>query len=479
MHRCPEKFVSDDQRVITRLFLPGGEARIRAVVDRVLQLREDEVAAILGRILRSFASRHADVGASFQRHFDEAKPHFDREVEISDERALLVGAYFTMEYSIESAALFNPSIVPHPDQSGLPPGAVRFLMSLRATGEGHVSSIVFRSGVIDASGEIRFDPAARYTRRMRVVETELYDKHSFYLKIIEMGAYNDCAQAILAELPDPFTYTQLNTAVDHQHEELGNRGEFQETAGSVLWLARSNYHLKLPEDADPSDVVVFPATENDSNGIEDTRLVRFVDDDGTVIYYGTYTAYNGFRILPQILETTDFTTIKISTLNGRFVRDKGMALFPRKVDDWYLMISRLDGECLYLMQSDNVRFWNEAEKLQSPTYPWEFVQIGNCGPPLETEAGWLLLTHGVGPMRQYCIGVSLLDLNNPQRVIGQLEDPLLAPTEEERHGYVPNVVYSCGSMIHNDRLIIPYGLSDSATSFATASVTELLEHLVP
>jgi len=242
----------------------------------------------------------------------------------------------------------------------------------------------------------------------------------------------------------------------------------------VLWLARSNYHLKMPPDCDPSEIVIFPASENESKGIEDVRLVQFTEEDGSTVYYGTYTAYNGFRILPQIFETTDFTTIRVHTLNGQYVQNKGMALFPRRIGNWYMMVSRLDGENMYLMRSENIHFWNEAIKLQEPKYPWEFVQIGNCGSPIETEAGWLLLTHGVGPMRQYCIGVSLLDRDDPSKVIGHLKQPLLVPTEQERDGYVPNVVYSCGAMIHHDMLFIPYAMSDSATSFASVAVSDLL-----
>ena len=250
------------------------------------------------------------------------------------------------------------------------------------------------------------------------------------------------------------------------------------TGERIRWLARSNYYLTFPDDCDISEVVIYPVTENESRGIEDARFVRFVDDDGSVTYYGTYTAYNGFNILPQLLETTDFRHFRITTLNGEYAQNKGAALFPRRIDGWYWMISRADGENLYAMRSDNIRFWNEAQPLQTPTYPWEFVQIGNCGSPLETKEGWLLLTHGVGPMRRYCIGASLLDLDDPTRVIAQMKEPLLAPNEREREGYVPNVVYSCGALIHNGDLVMPYAMSDSATSIATVPVRELLDHML-
>ena len=246
----------------------------------------------------------------------------------------------------------------------------------------------------------------------------------------------------------------------------------------MLWLARSNYHLLVPENTDPSEIVIFPTSENESKGIEDLRMTRFVDDDGKVTYFGTYTAYNGFRILPQMLETDDFSDIKVHTLNGKYVQNKGMALFPRKIGGLYHMISRLDGENMFMMRSDNTHFWNEAVKLQAPRYPWEFIQIGNCGPPIETEAGWVLLTHGVGPMRQYCIGASLLDLEDPSLVIGHLKNPLIVPEANEREGYVPNVVYTCGALLHGDLLMIPYAVSDSATTFATTSMSDLVETLV-
>jgi len=476
--RRPERFVSDDRRVITRLFLPGDEARVRAVIDRVLHLDEEQVRVLLGRVYRDFRARHRNLEEVFQTHFDAAKGLVHNPDQLSRDRQLLIGAYFTMEYSFESAALFNPSIVPHPDQDNLPEGSVRFLMSLRATGEGHVSSIVFRTGVIGPDGAIHFNPAARFAHSPRPIQDKIYDKRLVFLKLIEMGAYNEEAQRVLDGLEDEFTFDHLNRAIDIVRSDMDNPEAFNETANNILWLARSNYHLRMGTDCDPSEIVIFPASENESQGIEDVRLVRFINDDGSATYYGTYTAYNGFRILPQLLETHTFTILRIHTLNGRYAQNKGMALFPRKVGGWYMMISRLDGENLYLMRSDNVYFWNEAAKLQSPRFPWEFVQIGNNGSPIETDAGWLLLTHGVGPVRQYCIGASLLDKNDPTRVIGQLKDPLIVPNDEERDGYVPNVVYSCGAMVHGEQLIIPYAVSDSATTFASVPLNQVLANMI-
>lgn len=478
VQRHPEKLTSDDKRVMARYFLVGGESRIRAVIDRVMSLTEQEVDELLSHVHKRFESRHRQIETVFDRHAGYVRHLVGNFESLSPNRLHLLGAYFTMEYSIESAALFNPSIVRHPDQTGVAAGSVRFLMSLRATGEGHVSSIVFRTGMSDASGNINFDPPSRYAAKMRVQTDRDYEKRLFFLKLIEMGAYNDSARMVLDELDEFFTLPQLTQKLEEIRHRADRPSPFTETEDNMLWLARSNYRLILPPTSNPEDMVIFPTSENESRGIEDVRLTHFVDDDGTSRYFGTYTAYNGFRILPQILETKDFHTVDIHTLNGRYVQNKGMALFPRKINGLYYMVSRLDGENMFLMKSDNVYFWNDAQRLQQPRYPWEFVQIGNCGPPIETEAGWVLLTHGVGPMREYCIGVVLLDLDDPTKVIGHLADPLIVPEEEERDGYVPNVVYSCGALLHGDRLIIPYAMSDSASSFASLSMSELLDQLI-
>lgn len=475
--RKPERFRSDDKRVIARFFQVGGEQRIHNILRRVGELNETQVNELLLQVRSEFAPRHRRIETAFERHFGYIKHHVKDADQMSAERQMLIGSYFTMEYSFESAALFNPSIVPHPDQSNVPDGDLRFIMSLRATGEGHVSSIVFRSGIAHADGGVSFDPPSKYSAKMRVNQDRQYEKKLFFLKLIEMAAYSDAARVILDELPKQFTYREL----DHKIAEIKDRPDsprpFSETAENMLWLARSNYRLMVPEDTDPTEIVIFPTSENESRGIEDVRLTHFTDDDGNVTYFGTYTAYNGFRILPQLFETTDFQNIEIHTLNGKFVQNKGMALFPRMIDGFYYMISRLDGENMFIMKSDNVHFWNECQKLAAPMYPWEFVQIGNCGPPIETEKGWVLLTHGVGPVRQYCIGACLLDLNDPSKVIGHLDRPLIVPSEDERDGYVPNVVYTCGALHHAGNLLIPYAMSDSATTFATVSMDELLAEL--
>lgn len=478
MARTAVRLVADPKRVIIRLFLPCGDWRVGAIVDRVMELSEAEVTSILGRVLDRYSSRHRDISSVFERHYQAVAGQLDGLRPISKQRRQLIGTYFTSEYSLESVALFNPSVVLHPDQRGMSDGKARFIISLRACGEGHISSIEFRSGVIDPSNGITFDPISPFVAPEGPHDLHLYDKNRFFLKLNEMGGYKPLADRILRYLGDNFTFAELQSAIDRVRRWHGGADSFRELAEDMLWLARSSYRLEFPADSAISERVIFPVTENESRGIEDARFVRFTHDDGRVVYYATYTAYNGFRSLPQFIETTDFLHFKVNTLNGSCAQNKGMALFPRRIQDRFVMVSRLDGENIYLLRSDDIHFWNEADKTHGPVHPWEFTQIGNCGSPLETKEGWLLLTHGVGPMREYWMGALLLDLEDPSRVIGHLKDPILVPTEEERDGYVPNVVYSCGGVIHQDELIIPYGISDTSTGIATVCVSELLSHLV-
>ncbi len=299
----------------------------------------------------------------------------------------------------------------------------------------------------------------------------------FRQKLIEMGAYRPSMDGTLANLRDPFTTEELAQTIGRTPVAPERPTETEKVADSLMWLARSSYQVRFGSSVGLPGLVVFPSSEAESHGIEDMRLVRFVDDDGSVRYYGTYTAYDGRRILPQLMESSEPGIAEVHVLNGRYVQNKGMALFPRKIDGSYAMIGRADGENLFLLRSDNVRFWNEAVRIREPRHEWEFVQIGNCGSPIETEAGWLLLTHGVGPMRRYCIGAMLLDLHDPTRIIGALTEPLLVPQPDERAGYVPNVVYSCGGMLHNGSLVIPYGVGDVSTRFAVVSLDALLDRL--
>jgi predicted GH43/DUF377 family glycosyl hydrolase len=478
VRRLPQRLRRDASRTILRFFYPGRPERAIRIVDRVMGLDATTVSDLLESCLRNFGRRHADLTGVFEDHFKEAMERLQVRQRPSRDQMLLIGAYFTMEYAYASAALFNPSIVPAMDQSGVSEGAVRFLMSLRAVGEGHVSSIIFRRGTIDADCTITFDPQPRRSCHLRMVEDRQFTRRLFLHKLVEAGSYTDAAGAILAQLGETFQVSDLNEAIMKVREEFSNAGSIDAVADTMLWLAHTNYQVRVPDGADLSQVVIFPISENEAHGLEDMRLVRLVEDDGMVRYLGTYTAYNGSRVLPQIMELHPDRTAEVHTLAGRHATDKGLALFPRRLDGWYAMISRIDGENLYLMLSDNLRFWNTATVLRQPRFHWEFVQIGNCGSPIETERGWLLLTHGVGPMRRYCIGAILLDLDDPSRVVGQLPEPLLAP-EPDRGGYVPNVVYSCGSMVHNGSLVIPYGISDVETGFATVSLDELLDAMEP
>ena len=483
VERLQIRFQGDESRVITRPFFPGGETRVCAIVDRVIGLSDPQAEEILAQVFRDFQSRHKDIRAVFEEHCERAAKLTGRPVSIkgggiSQARRLLIGAYFTMEYAVQSAALFNPSIVPHIDQSGIPEGSVRFVMSLRATGEGHISSIVFRTGVIHADQTLEFDPPGRLSRPARLWPDRKYEKRIFGKKLDEIGLAGGAVDVVMHRLPDYFTFEQLEHAVAEATAAEPEKFQSEETTDGILWLARSNYHLELPRDAAASEIVIFPQSENESMGIEDLRMVRFTDDDGSVTYFGTYTAYNGYRILSQLIETSDFHRLAVHTLNGARAQNKGMALFPRRIGGHYVMCSRIDGENLYIMYSDFIHFWETAELLETPRNPWEFVQIGNCGSPLETPEGWLLLTHGVGPMRRYCIGAMLLDLDDPLKVIGSLDEPLIVPTEAEREGYVPNVVYSCGAMIHGQYLYIPYAMSDMVTGMAYIPLAQLLNRLV-
>ncbi|MDT8318098.1 MAG: glycoside hydrolase family 130 protein [bacterium] len=475
IERRKEKFTSHPGRVITKFFSPGGEHRIRNIIDRVMSLSEDEVDVNLEEVIEGFVARHKSVRQIFGRNFADVERYLPAGIKISDDRRMLIGAYFTHEYSIQAAAFFNPSIVDHPDQRGLEKGERRVILSFRSTGEGHISSIEFRSGVLDKNNELRFDEVSRYVETPEVIKNPKYDNHVFRFKLEDMETLNEVSCHIMDRLPDYFSFNAMNRAIQ---SELDSHPDpyplLHETIEKMRWLAKSNYELKFRKDRRISEKVIFPVSENESRGIEDARFVRFVYDTGQVKYYATYTAYNGFNILPMLLETTDFVTFRIRTLNGRAAQNKGMALFPRKIKGKYTMISRQDGENMFIMSSDNIHFWHDATLLNKPTYPWEFIQIGNCGSPLETEAGWILLTHGVGAMRKYCIGACLLDLDDPSKIIGQLSEPLLRPTEDEREGYVPNVLYTCGAIIHNDELVIPYSMSDTASGIAVIPVKDLL-----
>jgi predicted GH43/DUF377 family glycosyl hydrolase len=466
----------DPGRVLARPLNLANDERARMICGRVTALPEPEVRTLLEQVLAEFGDRHPETRAFLKRRFEEVRHCVVPGEDFSEERALLLGAYFTHEYSLEAAALFNPSIVPHPDQSDLPPGSLRFILSLRATGEGHISSITFRTGFLSANGEITINEPTRFSLEPAQVPNAAYEKGLFERKLHELGLTGDFSRRVLPGLADSFTLEELRAGISAAvKQDQARDQEAEAVARKILMFAQSNYEVQFSPESRLSERVLFPVTPSQSNGIEDARFVRFQNDDGTRTYYATYTAYDGKLILPQFIETPDFLHFKFVTLNGPAVQNKGMALFPRKVNGHYAMLSRQDYENIYIMFSDHLHFWHSTQLVLKPAFPWEFIQIGNCGSPIETEAGWLVLSHGVGPMRKYCIGAFLLDLDEPTQVIGRLREPLIKANESEREGYVPNVVYSCGSLVRDRQLIIPYAMSDYATTFATVSLDEVLD----
>ena len=478
LRRHEVTLLPESARVIIRPFIPSDIHRMTTIIGRALALTEDEVARELSAVRQEFDARHFDVESLLTAHYQKIRQHVFTQRPLSHERQLLIGALFSGEYALESAALFNPSIVPHPDQSGVSAGGLRFIMSLRATGEGHISSIEFRSGCIAADGGIVLDPISRFVTVPEIVPNPRYRKKRFIIKLHEMGFGDTHAAAVMTPLAENFTRSELNQSVSSvRRQTQPTTGDLVRTLECIQWLADSNYELRFSDKLTMSERIIFPVSPNEANGIEDARFVRFTDDDGSVMYYATYTAYNGRAILPQFIETEDFLHFRILTLNGSAVQNKGMALFPRRIGGRYAMLSRQDDENLLLMFSDSPHHWSDPQVILRPAEMWECVKIGNCGSPIETEAGWLVITHGVGPMRKYCIGAALLDLDDPTRVIGRLREPLLAPEGVEREGYVPNVVYSCGSMLHGRELILPYAVSDRASAITSLSLDDLLAAL--
>jgi predicted GH43/DUF377 family glycosyl hydrolase len=466
----------DRTRVLIRPLHLASRQRAGRICAQVMALPENEVLRLLEQVETEFAERHVQIRQFLRRRFDQVRPWVRTGEKLSGERQLLLGAYFTHEYSLEAAALFNPSIVPHPDQSDLPPGSLRFVLSLRATGEGHISSITFRTGYLDDRRAITIHPPTRYSLEPAQIPNASYEKGLFARKLQELGLAGDFTRQVLKGVGDAFTLDELRSAISLALELLGARDQEggAAVARKTLALAQSNYEVQFAAESRLSERVLFPVTPSQSNGIEDARFVQFLNEDGTRTYYATYTAYDGKLVLPQFIETPDFRHFKFITLNGPAVRNKGMALFPRKIDGAYAMLGRQDQESIYVMFSDHLHFWNTAKLVLKPAFSWELIQMGNCGSPIETEAGWLVLAHGVGPMRKYCIGAFLLDRDDPTRVIGRLREPLITPSENEREGYVPNVVYSCGSLLHGRLLVIPYAMSDYATTFATVAVDDVL-----
>lgn len=472
------KFEADPSRVIAKFFNPGGENRAQRIIKRVLALSDEGCRETLQGVFEDFSDRHSDLEAILLGNYQRIQHLLKDPEDLSHDRRLLLGSFFSLEYSIESAAMFNPSIVIHPDQSDLPEGSVRYIISFRAIGEGHISSIVFRTGIIDRNNHFITDPVRPFLEMPVIEMNHTYDKNAFLAKVLDVSVCEEVCGEIFDNLPHRFLFNELQESINKAEEKFPDSIELRETIECIYWIAQSNYKETFVGHGNLSERVIFPVAQSEKNGIEDARFVRFVNDDGDVTYYATYTAYSGHNILPMLMETKDFLRFRMLTLNGEAAKNKGIALFPRKIRGKYVMINRMDGENLYIASSDNIYSWYEIHKLQEPQQSWEFVQVGNCGSPIETKEGWLLMTHGVGPFRRYCIGVELLDLDNPSKIIGKLEHPLIIPNEYEREGYVPNVTYSCGAVIHNDTLVIPYGLSDTSSSIATTRLKPLMDRLL-
>ena len=403
--------------------------------------------------------RHRNISKIFEKHFNKLI-HLIKRIDINPDdietsKKVLMGSYFTMEYSIESAAFFNPSIIEHPDQSHLMPGKKRVILSFRATGEGHISSIVFRLGIIDNNYNLFIEPIGKMLDEAEHIKRHVYNKRSFMNKLDEMQYFHNKVSPsfVLKKLGESFTYGELKRTIDEIRKTNQIAANNELILNQMMWLASSHYEIEFSLDTAISERVIFPISHTERNGIEDARFVKFRDDDGEETYYATYTAYDGITILPKLLETKNFYEFKVLPIHGEIAQNKGMALFPRKINGKYAMLCRIDGVNNYIAFSNNITIWRDAKLLQQPKFPWEIIQIGNCGSPIETDEGWLVITHGVGPMREYVLGASLFDLHYPEKEIGRLKSPLLIPNADEREGYVPNVVYSCGSMIHNDTLI--------------------------
>ena len=481
INRTPILITPDSKRVFARYFFYG-EERALGIIQKVLDEPEIRVEVIVNDILRNFSRRHRRISNLFLTHYDKVKYIIEKleldPEEISEWRKLLIGAYFTMEYSIESAAIFNPSIVEDPNQIGLSEGQKRLIISFRATGEGHVSSLIFRRLLLDRDN-LKLLPTGVFIDGAEVIKGATLHKEEFKNILKQMNIDSSLYKPILNKLPETFSYSNLNPLISDYFNKNNLSFEEKKSMDEIRWLAKSFTNIKFSLDTDISERVIFPLSKYEMKGIEDARFVKFYHKDGTFTYYATYTAYDGYSIMPKLLETKDFYHFNIRPIHGKYAVDKNLALFPEKINGRYAMISRIDGVNTYIMFSDSLCCWNEeAQILLRPDYYWELVQIGNGGSPIKTPQGWLLITHGVGPMRKYCLGAYLLNLDDPTKIIGRLEEPLLIPTEEEREGYVPNVVYTCGTYLHENTLIIPYAVSDYASKIATVSLNQLIDKIL-
>jgi predicted GH43/DUF377 family glycosyl hydrolase len=477
----PAELYPDPARVVARLFLPGEElhrARSRAsqVVERVMSLPEEEAERLADGLLRDFGDRHHDYETLLRRHASTVSGHVQQERVLTKARTLLLGASFTAEYATEAAALCNPSAVLHPDQDGLGAGQARVAVSLRGIGEGHISSIGFCSAVVGPGPRWCFEPRRRPVSEA-VTSPARWRRTHLHAVLADQEHLDELAEAVLHALPAEFEGTDLERGLAQVHPDLLTRSGSAATADLLRKVVSSAYVATFPPDADLGQRVLSPAADEESNGMEDARVTRFTHDDGTAEYRATYTAYDGQRIAPRLLVSPDLRVFRAHRLAGTAARNKGMALFPRKVHGQHLALCRSDGESTSLASSADGYRWSKPVTLQEPSAPWEMLQVGNCGPPIETDRGWLVLTHGVGPMRVYSMGTLLLDLEDPSRVVARARTPLLAPGPAERDGYVPNVIYSCGAFLHDGLVWIPYGIDDARIKVAYAPLDEVLADL--
>ena len=482
--RCGPHLAADSRRVLLRRIYPSSHDIARRMVSDVVAMPEEKRKEELSALMDEFGDRHFNVLESFVNRFREVRANLGETWNYDRDTRALIGAHFMHEYSIESAALFNPSIVPHTDQSGLAPGAMRFICSLRSTGEGHISSVTFRTGVINKHNRVSLEPAPTTIVEAKVFSGDIIDKARFLREFAESHGvtkgwdqpHQEALTAIFDELSEQFSLEDARRTCSHYLRDHKNNIS-ESVCRAILLIAEANYSVRFDADSDLSQRVLFPSAPSQSNGIEDARFVQFTDEHGKSKYYATFTAYNGRSTLPQMMETEDFVTFRFMTLTGD-VSNKGMALFPRKVGGKFYMLSRQDDVSVMLMSSETMFKWEDPVAVIKPEQPWELFKMGNCGSPIETPKGWLVLTHGVGPMRRYCLGAVMLDLEDPTKIIGRLAEPLIKPNESEREGYVPNVVYTCGGMLHNGvEVIIPYAMSDSSSSFATVSLSSLYRRM--
>lgn len=473
------KFYPDFTRVIARFNRLSDQTGVR-IINHVLQMPDNEVHKEVTKVLRDFVKRHRNISKNLENNFFSLDYLFEDmgiKIDTVDKpRQLLIGSFFTREISVESAAFFNPSIVLHPDQSELHPGEKRVILSFRATGEGHVSSIVFMSAVIDPKNNLTYGERGKMLDEPEKTIQYVYDKESFRNKLDKMQFPDDTLppSVVVDQLSNTFTFDELKKIIEKTEKSYQGSDKKTLSFKQIMWLASSHYEIDFSLDTSLSERVIFPLTYMEQNGIEDARFVRFTDDDGSVTYFGTYTAFDGSIVMPKLIETRDFYNFQLSPIEGTFAKNKGMAFFPRKIKGRYAMLCRMDGINNFVSFSDNYKVWDEAILIQEPRYPWELIKIGNCGSPVETDEGWLVITHAVGPMREYAMGACLFDLEDPTKEIGRLRTPLMVPNSKEREGYVPNAIYSCGAMINNGELVLPYGISDYASTYACINLIELI-----